>query len=90
MKLDERLVTTPTTGIVGCWARPRAATQPRCQKCDEIAPLHSITLIGDGKERWRHREAKHARGLEVDRHLVLGGACTGRSAGLSPFRMRST
>ena len=45
-------------------------------------------LVGAGKERWRHREAERLGGLEVDYQLLVG-ACTGRSAGFSPFKMRA-
>jgi hypothetical protein len=39
----------------------------------------------------RHVEAERLGGLEVDHQLELGRrACTGRSAGFSPLRMRST
>jgi hypothetical protein len=29
-------------------------------------PAYSDHLVGDGEQRWRHFDAKHARGLQVD------------------------
>jgi hypothetical protein len=47
-------------------------------------------LVGASKQRWWDSEAA---GLAVLRLIVSAyflGFCTGRSAGFSPFRMRST
>src|SRR5262245_4897196 len=67
------------------WPHPRTAEQ-----CNELAPFHSITSSArasnvDGTSR---PSALAVLRLMTSSYLV--GACTGRSAGFSPFRMRST
>ena len=52
--------------------------------------LHSITSSARASTRRRHVEAERFGGLEVEHRFVLGRSCTGRSAGFSPLRMRST
>ena len=47
-------------------------------------------LIGGGEQRLRHGEAERLGGFELMAISYLVGACTGRSAGFSPLRMRST
>ena len=47
-------------------------------------------LVRPGEQRGRHIEAERLGRLEVDDISYLVGACTGRSAGFSPFKMRST
>src|SRR5262249_33868177 len=67
------------------WPRRRAAEQH-----DEVAPVHSITSSASASSLsgiWRPRALAVLR-LMTRSYLV--GACTGRSAGFSPLRMRST
>ena len=64
--------------------RRRAAEQR-----DELATYHSITSSARASTTLA-LEAKRFGGLEVDHEFVLGRLCTGRSAGFSPLRMRST
>jgi hypothetical protein len=45
-------------------------------------------LVGTTKERERYSKAKGPGRLEIDDKLNLGHLLTGRSAGLSPLRMR--
>src|SRR6478609_11965289 len=70
-----------------CRDRPcRRASEQR----DELAPLHSITSSARASSvggTWRPRALAVLR-LITSSYLV--GACTGRSAGFSPLRMRST
>ena len=81
----------PITGIAGCCARAAsghaAAAPPR-------SVMNSRRLIRSPRRRARAasaaREAERLGGLEVDRSSYLVGACTGRSAGFSPLRIRST
>jgi hypothetical protein len=47
-------------------------------------------LVGNGKQgRW-HGQAEGLRSLEIDGEFELGRSSTGKSAGFSPRRMRST
>jgi hypothetical protein len=58
---------------------------------EDVAPAVSFDhLVGSSDQRGRHCEAERLGGLEVDHQLDLVGACTGKSAGFSPLRMRST
>jgi hypothetical protein len=47
-------------------------------------------LIGAHQHGRRHIEAERLGGLHVEHGLNFTGACTGRSTGFSPLRMRST
>src|SRR4029077_664144 len=77
-----------------CTSGKRADHGPRrrtAEKCDELAPPnHSITSSAvasrvDGTSRPSVRAV-----LRLSTSSYLVGACTGRSAGFSPLRMRST
>ena len=47
-------------------------------------------LVGTGEQRRRHIEAQRLAVVRLITNSYFVGACTGRSAGFSPFRMRST
>jgi hypothetical protein len=47
-------------------------------------------LVGAGEQSWRQFEAKRLSRLEIDDELYLVRACTARSAGFSPLKIRST
>src|SRR5271166_5712651 len=47
-------------------------------------------LISAGNQRLRHVEAQRLCGLEVDESSIFVSCWTGRSAGFSPLRIRST
>src|SRR5262249_16789586 len=73
----------------------RARRERPCASCaaeerDELAALHSITSSATSR---RSRGISRSRPLAVLRLMTSSnfvGACTGRSAGLAPRRMRST
>jgi hypothetical protein len=47
-------------------------------------------LVGAREQHRRHGEAERLGDFEVDNQLIFVGACTGRSAGFSRLRRRST
>jgi hypothetical protein len=46
-------------------------------------------LVGGNEHGWRHVEAEAFAVLRLSTFSYFTGACTGRSAGFSPLRMRS-
>jgi len=67
--------------------RPRSrATEKR----DELAPDHSITSSARASKLSGTVRPSALVVLRLITSSYLVGACTGRSAGFSPFRMRST
>jgi hypothetical protein len=70
---------------------PRARCRCAAKKRDELAPPHSIT--SSARASTLAGEIWAPRALAVFRFMTNSyfvGACTGRSAGFSPLRMRST
>src|SRR6516164_5806908 len=65
--------------------RGRAAEQR-----DELAPLHSITSSARASTVAGMSRPSALAVLRLSTVSYLTGACTGRSAGFSPFRMRPT
>ena len=61
------------------------------QQCDELAPLHhSITSSARASSEGGISRPSAFAVLRLITSSYLVGACTGRSAGFSPLRMRST
>src|SRR6516164_496965 len=70
--------------------RERPCHRPATEQSDEVAPPHSITSSARAsREGGTVRPAAFAAFRLIIR-LYLVGACTGRSAGFSPLRIRST
>ena len=73
--------------------RPRRE-RPRCRRAaeqrDELAPLHSITSSARASSVGGTSRPSALAVLRLITSSYLVGACTGRSAGFSPLRMRST
>src|SRR5262245_7291929 len=67
------------------WPSCRAAEQR-----DELAPLHSITSSARASRLSGTLRPSAFAVLRLSTSSYLVGACTGRSAGFSPLRMRST
>src|SRR5262249_8834865 len=68
--------------------------RPRCcraaEQRDELAPFHSITSSARASNEAGTSRPRAFAVLRLITSSYLVGACTGRSAGLSPLRMRST
>ena len=69
--------------------RPRGRT---AEQRDELAPLHRSLdhLVGAGEHVGGTSRPSAFAVLRLITSSYLVGACTGRSAGFSPLRMRST
>src|SRR5262249_14188131 len=72
--------------------RRTAASHLTCaaEQCDELAPLHSITSSARASSIGGTSRPSALAVLRLMTSSYFVGACTGRSAGFSPFRMRST
>ena len=82
----------PTTGICRL-LRPRRQRPRRrraAEQRDELAPLHSITSSARASSVGGTSRPSALAVLRLITSSYLVGACTGRSAGFSPLRMRST
>ena len=82
----------PITGIAGCCAR---AASGHAAAAPPSSVMNSRRFIRSPRRRGRAASAALSRpsALAVLRLITssyLVGACTGRSAGFSPLRMRST
>ena len=81
----------PITGIAGCCARAASGQRRRAaEQRDELAPLHSITSSARASSVGGTSRPSALAVLRLMTSSNLVGACTGRSAGFSPLRMRST
>ena len=40
--------------------------------CDELRGVSFDHLVGEPEQRWRHREAEHPGGLEIENEIELG------------------
>jgi len=72
---------------------PRYQRPPRrraADKRDELAPVHSITSSARASTVCGISRSSALAALRLTTSSYLVGACTGRSAGFSPLRMRST
>src|SRR5215510_8310770 len=79
-------LTPPSQLGGGEWPRVSRATHQR----DEIAPLHSITSSARASTEAGTSSPSALALLRLITSSYLVGACTGKSAGFSPLRMRST
>jgi hypothetical protein len=68
------------------WPRGRCTTQQR----NELAPFHSITSSALACSDGGTVRPSDLAVLRLITNSYLVGACTGRSAGFSPLRIRST
>ena len=69
---------------------PRAAIRRAAKQRDELAPPHSITSSARASSVAGTSRPSALAVLRLITSSNLVGACTGRSAGFSPLRMRST
>src|SRR5262245_36397183 len=73
-----------------CAPRERPRRCRAAEKRDELAALHSITSSARASTVAGTSKPSAFAVLRLTASSYLVGACTGRSAGFSPFRMRST
>ena len=76
-----------------------SALPPKADMCSatrhvRFVPIADISalfdhLVGASEHAWRHGEAERLGGLRLITKSYLVGACTGRSAGFSPLKIRS-
>ena len=69
----------------------RAQCDAMCQDLTHAPQQDSSSfdhLVGDGEQRRGHLDAEHMGGVDVNEQLELVACTTGKSAGLSPLRMR--
>ena len=69
--------------------RERPSRRRAAESRDELAPLHSITSSARARSVGGTVRPMAFAAFKLMTRSYLVGACTGRSAGLSPFRMRS-
>ena len=75
----------------GCCARaPSPRSRRAAEQRDEVAPLHSITSSARVSNVGGTVRPSALAVLRSIASTIFVGSCTGRSAGFSPFRMRST
>src|SRR5262245_1694480 len=70
--------------------RERPRGRRAAQQRDELAALHSITSSARARRLSGTARPSALAVLRLSTRSYLVGACTGRSAGFSPLRMRST
>src|SRR5262249_2338484 len=71
-------------------SRERPRDRPATEQRDEIASIHSITSSARASTVAGTSRPSALAVLRLITSSYLVGACTGRSAGFSPLRMRST
>src|SRR5262249_19946059 len=70
--------------------RERPRRRRAAKECDELAPVHSITSSARTSRLSGTSRPSALAVLRLIASSYLTGACTGRSAGFSPLRIRST
>ena len=68
----------------------RAPSRGCAKRCDALAPSHSITSSASASNVGGTVRPSSLAVLRLSTNSNLVGACTGRSAGFSPLRTRST
>src|SRR5262245_23318239 len=71
-------------------ARGKRPRRRDAEQCDEIATFHSITSSARASSVSGTSRPSALAVLRLMTRSYLAGACTGRSPGFSPLRMRST
>ena len=80
----------PTHPLALLRARRERPRDRSAECCDEFSPLHSITSSARASTDGGMVRPSAFAVLRLMTSSYLVGACTGRSAGFSPLRMRST
>src|SRR5262245_6162232 len=81
----------PERVAASSWGRhPKTFTLPDLSRCSELSKLYSITSSARASRVGGISSPRALAVLRLMTSSYLVGACTGRSAGFSPLRMRST
>src|SRR5262245_60066733 len=89
-------ICNPPWPVVEClgkrreWPNNRRDGRRTAEQLDELAPLHSITSSARASKVSGTMRPSALAVLRLTTSTYLFGFCTGRSAGFSPLRMRST
>src|SRR5262249_48715212 len=88
---DERLLSSPITGIAGCCARaPSGHNRRAAEQRDELAAFHSITSSARTSSVGGTSKPSDFAVLRLRTVSYFVGIWTGRSAGFAPRSIRST